>query len=116
MLENCKHYDKDYRHTGAHDCCNEILNSVEPLEESFEKRICQAFIAQLIDESVEVKSNAVKCIQRVTTKIREVNLIMILEKLADEITNEIDDGGKKALAIETIDIFALTVRGIINES
>lgn len=41
---------------------------------------------------------------------------MILEKLADEITNEIDDGGKKALTIETIDIFALTVRGIINES
>jgi hypothetical protein len=62
MLENCKHYDKDYRHTGAHDLCNEILNSNEPHEESLEKRICAAFIGHLTDDSIEVKSNAVKCI------------------------------------------------------
>lgn len=34
MLENCKHYDKDYRHTGAHDLCNEILNVQDQMEES----------------------------------------------------------------------------------
>ena len=107
MLENCGHFDKDYRHTGAHDLCNEVLNSPDLLEETLEKKICAAFIKHLTDESIEVKSNAVRCIQRVTTKIRETNLIMILQKLATEVV----EGNT-----ETIDIFALWSRGIINET
>jgi hypothetical protein len=107
MLQNCKHYDKDYRHTGAHDLCNEIINAPDRIEESMEQRICAAFIGHLTDESIEVKSNAVRCIQRVVSKIRESNLIMILKKLATEVVE-----GKT----ETIDIFALCIRGIVNES
>jgi hypothetical protein len=107
MLENCKNYDKDIRYTGANDLCNEIVKSTEPLEESLEKRICSAFVQHLEDSSVEVKSNAVKCIQRVSPKIRESNLNMIVQKLADAIVS-----GNE----ETLDIFSLTVRGIINEA
>lgn len=62
MLENCKNFDKDVRHTGALDLCNEIMKSQEQLEENLEKRICAAFIQHLTDDSIEVKSNAVKCI------------------------------------------------------
>ena len=62
MLENCGNYDKDVKHTGALDLCNEIVKSPEQLEETLEKRICSAFIAHLQDDSMEVKSNAVKCI------------------------------------------------------
>ena len=62
MLENCAHYDKDYRHTGAHDLCNEIERSQEVMDEGIEKRICAAFISHLVDVSLEVKSNAVRCI------------------------------------------------------
>lgn len=62
MLENCKHYDPDIRHTGALDLCSEILKSPDQLEESLEKKICSAFIAHLEDQSLEVKSNAVRCI------------------------------------------------------
>jgi hypothetical protein len=61
-LENCKNFDKDVRYTGANDLCNEIVKSAEPLEESLEKRICTAFVSHLEDNSVEVKSNAVRCI------------------------------------------------------
>ena len=107
MIENCGHYDKDYRHTGAHDLCNEILNAPDLMEESVEKRICAAFIKHLTDESIEVKSNAVRCIQRVTSKIRESNLIIILQKLATEVV----EGNT-----ETIDIFSLCIRGIVSES
>jgi hypothetical protein len=49
MLENCKHYDPDIRHTGALDLCTEILKSQDQLEESLEKKICSAFIAHLED-------------------------------------------------------------------
>ena len=62
MLENCANYDKDVRHTGALDLCNEITKSTDQLEETLEKRICSAFIQHLEDDSMEVKSNAVKCI------------------------------------------------------
>lgn len=107
MLDNCNNFDKDVRHTGALDLCNEICKSPDQLEETLEKRICQAYMKHLEDASTEVKSNAVKCIQRTSQKIREHNLIMIVNKLAAEIV-----AGKS----DTLDIFSLTVRGVINES
>ena len=55
---------------------------------------------------MEVKSNAVKCIQRVSPKIREVHLTMIVTKLINEIV-----GGQ----LEALDIFSLTVRGVVND-
>jgi hypothetical protein len=106
MLENCKHYDPDIRHTGALDLCSEILKNPEPLEESLEKKICTAWTVHLEDKSLEVKSNAVRCIQRAASKIREANLTLILNKLASEIV----DGDQK-----TLDIFSLSARGIVNE-
>lgn len=62
MLDNCANFDKDVRHTGALDLCNMIASSAEQQEENLEKRVCTAFITHLVDESMEVKSNAVKCI------------------------------------------------------
>jgi hypothetical protein len=56
---------------------------------------------------VEVKSNAVRCIQRVAPLIREANLILILTTLSQFIVTG---------SLETLDIFALTIRGIISES
>ena len=44
MLENCGNFDKDVRHTGALDLCNEICKTSDQLEENLEKRICAAFI------------------------------------------------------------------------
>ena len=70
MLENCGNFDKDVRHTGALDLCNEICKTSDQLEENLEKRICAAFIQHLEDESMEVKSNAVKCIQRISPKMQ----------------------------------------------
>lgn len=107
MLENCKNFDNDIKYTGAHDLCNVITTSTEPLDEATEKRICTAFIEHLGNTSVDVKSNAVRCIQRVAPLIRESNLIMILQKLAQEIVTG---------PVDTVDIFALTIRGIISEA
>jgi len=106
MLDNCANYDKDVRHTGALDLCNEVSKSVEQLEETLEKRICSAFIQHLEDDSIEVKSNAVKCIQRISPKIRETHLTMIVTKLITEIVTG---------QLEALDIFSLTVRGVIND-
>ena len=64
------------------------------------------YVKHLEDKSLEVRSNAVKCTQMISSKIRESNLLMILEKLMDEIMNG---------SVETTDINALTVRGIISE-
>ena len=58
----------------------------------------------LTDSSITVKSNAVKCIERVSSKIRESNLIVILQTLVKEIVEG---------QMEPIDINSLTVRGIV---
>jgi hypothetical protein len=61
----------------------------------------------LTDSSITVKSNAVKCIERVSSKIRESNLIVILQTLVKEIVEG---------QMETIDINSLTVRGIVQKT
>lgn len=71
-----------------------------------ERRICAAFMAHLDDTSLDVQGNAVKCIQKIATKIREKNLIMIVEKMAERVVE-----GEK----ETRDIYSLAIRSIINE-
>jgi len=107
MLENCENFDNDIRFTGANDLCNEITKATEQIEESLERRICAAFIKQLDDTNMEVKSNAVKCIQRITPKIRENHLTTIVNKLITDIAS--------ASKPEALDILSLTVRGIVTD-
>jgi len=78
MLEDCVHHDPDFKHVAAHDLCQLIEQSQQQLDEGLEKRICSAFMKHLTDTSITVKSNAVKCIERVSSKIRESNLEVIL--------------------------------------
>jgi len=107
MLENCENFDNDIRFTGANDLCNEITKATEQIDESLERRICAAFIKQLDDSNMEVKSNAVKCIQRITPKIRENHLTTIVNKLITDIAS--------ASKPEALDILSLTVRGIVTD-
>ena len=105
-LEECKHYDKDNRFMAAKDLCYEMLKSNQSFDETLERRICQSFIGHLEDSSMDVQSNAVNCIQKVSGHIRESNLLMILEKLVDMVLS-----GKK----ETIDINSIAIRSSFNE-
>lgn len=94
------------RFMAATDLCAEIMKSNVQLEEGMEKRICSAFISHLDDTSLDVQGNAVKCIQKIATRIREKNLIMIVEKMAERVVE-----GEK----ETRDIYSLAIRSIISE-
>ena len=92
----------------ATDLCSEILkqNTGVQLEEGMEKKICTALIAHLNDKSLDVQGNAVRCIQKISSRIREKHLIMIIEVMADIVVS-----GEK----ETRDIYSLAIRGIIGE-
>lgn len=94
---------------GALDLCNEIIriSEVERIEDSTEKRIIAAFVKHLDDTSIDVQSNAVKCIQRTAGILKEQNLKMIVEKLSDMVV----DTGKK----EVRDIYSLAIRSTIQE-
>lgn len=107
-LEECKHYDKDNRYMAASDLCSEMLKQAtgSQFEEGMEKKICQAFMQHLSDKSVDVQSNAVKCIQKIASRIREKHLIMIVELMSEIVVS-----GEKA----TRDIYSLAIRGIIGE-
>ena len=92
----------------AADLCSEILKTgaAVQLEEGMEKRICQAFMSHLSDKSLDVQGNAVKCIQKIAPRIREKNLIMIVELMAEIVVT-----GEK----DTRDIYSLAIRGITGE-
>ena len=85
----------------ATDLCQEMLRQNVQVEEAMERRICSAFMAHLDDTSLDVQGNAVKCIQKIATKIREKNLILIVDKLAERVV----EGSK-----ETRDIYSMSIR------
>jgi hypothetical protein len=60
----------------------------------------------LDDKSLDVQGNAVKCIQKIACKIREKNLVMIVDKMAERVV----EGDK-----ETRDIYSMAIRSINNE-
>jgi cullin-associated NEDD8-dissociated protein 1 len=94
---------------GAMDLCNEMLKISETskIEESVEKRIIAAFIKHLNDSSIDVQSNAVKCIQKTASILREQYLRLLVESLSDMVV----DSNKK----EVRDIYSLAIRSTIQE-
>lgn len=63
-------------------------------------------MSHLDDTSLDVQGNAVKCIQKIATKIREKNLLMIVDKMSERVVE-----GEK----ETRDIYSMAIRSINNE-
>lgn len=72
LLEEMAHWDKDKRFMGASDLTNEISSRNQPLEVGLQKRICQAFLKQLEDQSIEVQGNAVKCLAKIVGVLTSV--------------------------------------------
>ena len=83
------------------------ISETSKLEEGLEKRIISAFVKHLNDTSVDVQSNAVKQIQKTSGILKEQNLILIVETLADMVV----DANKK----EVRDIYALAIKSTIQE-
>ena len=93
------------------DLCHHMQSLHEQkknIEETQEKRICSAFIKHLKDQSLDVQSNAVKSIQQVASIIRENNLVMIVESLAQMVISSNDSKDVR-------DIYSLAIRSTIQE-
>jgi disulfide oxidoreductase YuzD len=93
----------------ALDLCAEMIkmSETQKIEEALERRICSAFVKHLTDSSLDVQTNAVKSIQNTASIIKEQNLIMIVDTLA----NMVIDAGNK----EVRDIYSLAIQSTINE-
>jgi len=94
---------------GAMDLCSELIKMSETskVDEGMERRICSAFVKHLDDSSLDVQSNAVKSIQKTASILKEQNLVLIVETLADMVI----DSNKK----EVRDIYSLAIRSTIQE-
>lgn len=84
------------------------LADKQTIDEAFEKRICSAFIKHLNDKNLDVQTNAVRSIQRTASILKDNNLILIVETLADKV---VDAKGTK----EVRDVYALAIRSTIQE-
>ncbi len=80
LLKDMEHGDQDNREMAATDMCTEILKGVK-LDSTLEMSVCQAYIKQLEDTSVNVRGNAVKCISKIGSKISEAQFGMVANKL-----------------------------------
>ena len=90
----------------ASDLCAEILKDGTKLDFALEKRIYMAFVKQLVDASLDVQGNAVKCIARVASKIQEANL----GDVAKQVSEQVIKGSP-----ECRDIYSTCCKSIISE-
>jgi cullin-associated NEDD8-dissociated protein 1 len=106
LLEEMENWDKDKRFMAASDLMQEITMANQALDLGIQKRVCQAFLKQLEDQSIDVQGNAVKCLAKIVCKFQEQQIGEVLAKLSSLVLD-----GKP----EVRDIYATCLKGLLSE-
>jgi len=106
LLEEMENWDKDKRFMAASDLMQEVTLSNQVLDLHLQKRVCQAFLKQLEDQSIDVQGNAVKCLAKIVCKFQEQQIGEVLLKLSQLVLD-----GKP----EVRDIYATCLKGLLTE-
>jgi len=106
LLKDMEHGDQDNREMAATDMCTEIQKGVE-LEPGLEKSVCNAYIKQLEDSSINVRDNVVKCISKICSRIAEQHFGMIANKLTECVVKG---------SAEFRDVYATCLKTLIGEA
>jgi len=106
LLEEMENWDKDKRFMAASDLMQEVTLSNQVLDLHLQKRVCQAFLKQLEDQSIDVQGNAVKCLAKIVCKFQEQQIGEVLAKLSQLVLD-----GKP----EVRDIYATCLKGLLTE-
>jgi len=106
LLEEMENWDKDKRFMAASDLMQEVTLSSQVLDLHLQKRVCQAFLKQLEDQSIDVQGNAVKCLAKIVCKFQEQQIGEVLAKLSQLVLE-----GKP----EVRDIYATCLKGLLSE-
>mmetsp|Transcript_3606 Transcript_3606/g.5600 ORF Transcript_3606/g.5600 Transcript_3606/m.5600 type:complete len:1280 (-) Transcript_3606:211-4050(-) len=106
LLEEMENWDKDKRFMAASDLTQEVTLSNQVLDLHLQKRVCQAFLKQLEDQSIDVQGNAVKCLAKIVCKFQEQQIGEVLAKLSQLVLD-----GKP----EVRDIYATCLKGLLSE-
>jgi cullin-associated NEDD8-dissociated protein 1 len=101
-----ENWDKDKRFMAASDLMQEITMSNSSLDLHLQKKVCQAFLKQLEDQSIDVQGNAVKCLAKIVCKFQEQQIGEVLAKLSQLVLD-----GKP----EVRDIYATCLKGLLTE-
>lgn len=106
LLEDMENWDKDKRFMAASDLMQEITMSNQALDLHLQKRVCQAFLKQLEDQSIDVQGNAVKCLAKIVCKFQEQQIGEVMARLSQLVLD-----GKP----EVRDIYATCLKGLLTE-
>lgn len=106
LLEEMENWDKDKRFMAASDLMQEITMASQSLDLHLQKKVCQAFLKQLEDQSIDVQGNAVKCLAKIVCKFQEQQIGEVLAKLSQLVLD-----GKA----EVRDIYATCLKGLLSE-
>eukprot|EP00831_Metopus_contortus_P002237 TRINITY_DN10823_c0_g1_i1.p1 TRINITY_DN10823_c0_g1~~TRINITY_DN10823_c0_g1_i1.p1 ORF type:complete len:142 (-),score=24.17 TRINITY_DN10823_c0_g1_i1:93-518(-) len=106
LLKEMEHGDQDNREMAANDMTTEILKGIT-LSTHLEKNICQAFVKQLRDVSLNVRGNAVKCLSKIGSKISEQQFGVVANNLTECVIKESE---------EFRDIYSTCLKTLISEA
>lgn len=106
LLDEMENWDKDKRFMAASDLMQEITLSSQSLDLHLQKRVCQAFLKQLEDQSIDVQGNAVKCLAKIVCKFQEQQIGEVLARLSQLVLDA---------KVEVRDIYATCLKGLLNE-
>jgi cullin-associated NEDD8-dissociated protein 1 len=106
LLKEATDYDPDKRYMAANDLCNELLKENSGIDTATEANICNTFLKQLDDISIDVQGNAVRCIKRIVPRLNDSHIRSVVDKLVQCLLR-----GKE----EFRDIYATCLKGLISD-
>ncbi|KAL6064787.1 Cullin-associated NEDD8-dissociated protein 1 [Balamuthia mandrillaris] len=84
-LEKMSNRDKDFRFMATSDLATELTKESFKMNSDEEKKICEAVVKLLEDSSGDVQGLAVKCLGPLIERIKEPQLLLIVNKLTDHL-------------------------------
>ncbi|KAI9208792.1 Cullin-associated NEDD8-dissociated protein 1 [Polychytrium aggregatum] len=91
LLEKMSNSDSDFRYMAANDFITELQKASFSLDDASEKKMVNALLKLLQDKNGEVQNLAVKCFGPLIKKVREVQVIEIVDRMSAMMVDKSED-------------------------
>ncbi|KAH8556542.1 armadillo-type protein [Umbelopsis sp. PMI_123] len=104
LLEKMSNSDTDFRYMALNDLTNELQKENFSLEDSTEQKVLRAVLKLLEDKNGEVQNLAVKCLGPLVRRIKEAQVLEVIDQLSNFAAQQKNDElrGIASIGLKTV--------------
>ncbi|CAM0135355.1 unnamed protein product [Umbelopsis sp. WA50703] len=104
LLEKMSNSDTDFRYMALNDLTNELQKENFSLEDSTEQKVLRAVLKLLEDKNGEVQNLAVKCLGPLVKRIKEAQVLEVIDQLSNFAAQQKNDElrGIASIGLKTV--------------